>query len=184
MGVVAGELVDAGEEVLVGGGVAGMVPLAGLVDVAGDPVVGRDLPPDERRRPLAEGGDEGEQVAAPVALLAQRVVEQHRTGGRGHELVGLAQDLSQVLRQAHLRGEGDDRPAAFEERLHLPRVERVDADGHRASERRIIPVGGKKLPESTAGRKLQSAAAALPPPIRPSFRSRSRWAWTWRAAIP
>ena len=41
--------------------------------------------PDQRRRLVAEGGDEGERVLAAVVLLVGRVVEQDRARRRGDE---------------------------------------------------------------------------------------------------
>jgi hypothetical protein len=69
VGLVPGLLVHPPVEEPVGGRVRRDVGLAGEVDAAGDPLFGGDGLADEPLGLVAEGRDEGQEVAPPIVVL-------------------------------------------------------------------------------------------------------------------
>ncbi len=93
----------------------------------GDSLVGRQRLPDEQLGLVTERGEKGEAVAAAIDLFDARIVEQDRSGFRGHELVRLAQHFDEVVRETHLGLEvRQGRASALEELLESVGVEAED----------------------------------------------------------
>ncbi len=131
--LVGGVLVDGGVEEAVAGSIGRDIGFAGQVDAPGDTVVGWNGAANQHFRFFAESGDEGEVVAMALGAFLGRVVEQEGACRRGHEAVGPAQDLGQVLGQRDAEREARAGPPPFQETLKLELVEAVEIiRGHRA----------------------------------------------------